>query len=122
MQSHIDYDYPSPEEYAAAIRKFAEAGFEIQITEFDATINSKEGKYEQKGQKRAQQADYVGRIMQAVIAEKKAGANITSFTIWGLYDKISWRAKSQPTLFKDSINDPKDSYYTFMEAAKTWNS
>ena len=122
MQSHIDYDYPSPEEYAAAIRKFAEAGFEIQITEFDATINNKEGNYQYENQKRAHQADYVGRIMQAVIAEKKAGANITGFTIWGLYDTISWRAKSQPTLFKASINDPKDSYYTFMEAAKTWNS
>ena len=120
MQSHIDYDYPSPEEYAATIRKFAEAGFEIQITEFDATINNKEGNYTWENQKRADQADYVGRIMTAVLAEKKAGANITGFTIWGLYDTISWRASSQPTLFKKSINDPKPSYYSFMEAAKNY--
>lgn len=128
MQSHIDYDYPTPAEYAATIRKFKEVGLEIQITEFDATINNNEGFFSQEYQKRADQADYVGRIMKAVVAERKAGANITSFTIWGLYDKVSWRGglqwggNSQPTLFRNSINDPKDSYYTFMDAAKVWNS
>lgn len=121
MQSHLDIDYPTPAQYCAAIKEFAKNDFEIQITEFDATINNQEGIYKAEGQKNANQGVYVGELMKAIIAERKAGAKISCFTIWGLYDEVSWRKESRPTLFWKSITDPKASYKSFMEAANDWN-
>ena len=39
MQSHVDIKRPTIEEYGAALEKFMAAGYEVQITELDFTIN-----------------------------------------------------------------------------------
>ena len=62
--------------------------------------------------------------MKAIIAKKRAGANITCLTLWGLYDEVSWRGGAQsggnshPLLFDTGLNDAKPSYYAFMDAIK----
>lgn len=47
---------------------------------------------------------------------------IAGVTIWGLYDKCSWKADTKPLLFGKSIMDPKASYYSFLDAAAIWYS
>ena len=124
MQSHLDYGVPSVSFYTDTIQKFADAGFEIQITELDVTINNLYGSYKDEGETDEQQAEYFGELMKAIIAKKRAGANITCLTLWGLYDEVSWRGGAQsggnshPLLFDTGLNDAKPSYYAFMDAIK----
>jgi endo-1,4-beta-xylanase len=47
--------------------------------------------------------------MQAIIDEKKAGANITAVVFWGITDGTSWRKDGCPLLFNSDYS-VKDSY------------
>ena len=134
MQSHVDIKRPTIEEYGAALEKFMEAGYEVQITELDFTINfDTDGTdkkdpsydYENEGETIEEQAAFVKDFMEMVIAKQKnrdktvSPKGITGLTIWGLYDSISWRGKSQPLLFGTSIDDPKPAFQAFLEASRT---
>ncbi len=110
MQSHLDVDYPQPGmtgKIATTIDTFAENGYEIQITELDVTDYDNSGK----------QTDYYCELIDMIIKKKKAGANITSITFWGLCDSNSWRRSGKPLLFS-AIFSPKDVFYKVIEAAK----
>lgn len=78
MQSHLSTTYPSVAYYKAALQKFANAGFVIQITELDVGNTSS-----------SQQASYVYDLESAILSVKKSGGNITGSTWWGLYDTVS---------------------------------
>ena len=134
MQSHVDVKRPTIEEYGAALEKFMAAGYEVQITELDFTINfdtdgtdKKDPSYDYKneGETIEDQAAFVIDFMEMVIAKQKnrnktvSPKGITGLTIWGLYDSISWRGKSQPLLFGTSIDDPKPAFQAFLEASRT---
>ena len=134
MQSHVDIKRPTIEEYGAALEKFMAAGYEVQITELDFTINfDTDGTdkkdpsydYENEGETIEEQAAFVKDFMEMVIAKQKnrdktvSPKGITGLTIWGLYDGISWRGKSQPLLFGTSIDDPKPAFQAFLEASRT---
>lgn len=134
MQSHVDIKRPTIEEYGAALEKFMAAGYEVQITELDFTINfDTDGTdkkdpsydYENEGETIEEQAAFVKDFMEMVIAKQKnrdktvSPKGITGLTIWGLYDSISWRGKSQPLLFGTSIDDPKPAFQAFLEASRT---
>lgn len=134
MQSHVDIKRPTIEEYGAALEKFMAAGYEVQITELDFTINfDTDGidkkdpsyDYENEGETIEEQAAFVKDFMEMVIAKQKnrdktvSPKGITGLTIWGLYDSISWRGKSQPLLFGTSIDDPKPAFQAFLEASRT---
>lgn len=106
MQSHLDTGYPSMSLYKSAMQKFMNAGLEMQITELDVTNTSD-----------SVQATYVYDLMSAIISAKKAGANITGVTWWGLYDSISWRSSQKPLLFS-GLNTPKASYNKSLQAFK----
>lgn len=119
MQSHLDVDYPSIESYGNTIDTFKNAGLEIQITELDITINYPKGSYNPNMNRTDEdQAEYYYQLMKTIIAKKKAGANITGITIWGLYDGVSWRGNYSPLLFASGMNDPKASFYRVIDAAK----
>ena len=45
MQSHLDVHWPDANYIGNTIDKFKNAGFEIQITELDATINAMQSRY-----------------------------------------------------------------------------
>ena len=134
MQSHVDIKRPTIEEYGTALEKFMNAGYEVQITELDFTINfdtdgtdKKDPSYDYKneGETIEEQAAFVKDFMEMVIAKQKnrnktvSPKGITGLTIWGLYDSISWRGKCQPLLFGKSIDDPKPAFTAFLEAACT---
>lgn len=134
MQSHVDIKRPTIEEYGAALEKFMAVGYEVQITELDFTINfDTDGTdkkdpsydYENEGETIEEQAAFVKDFMEMVIAKQKnrdktvSPKGITGLTIWGLYDSISWRGKSQPLLFGTSIDDPKPAFQAFLEASRT---
>ena len=134
MQSHVDIKRPTIEEYGAALEKFMAAGYEVQITELDFTINfDTDGTdkkdpsydYENEGETIEEQAAFVKDFMEMVIAKQKnrdktvSPKGITGLTIWGLYDGISWRGKSQPLLFGTSIDDSKPAFQAFLEASRT---
>ena len=105
MQSHLsDNDDPHPIKYITAMKKFLEAGYEVQITELD--VGSTNEMY---------QANYFYDIMKRVLALKKEGANITGITLWGLADTNSWRSDEKPLLYK-TLKTPKASYYKVLEA------
>ena len=123
MQSHLDVD-SSVELYMGALEKFAQAGLEIQITEWDATINSSGGSYRDKAQTESHQSIFVTRLMKRLVEFQKNTGAITGFTMWGLYDGVSWlggqqsRGNCHPLLFDSGLYDTKASYYAFMEALR----
>lgn len=132
MQSHVDVKVPTVSQYGSALEKFLAAGYEIQITELDFTINfdtegaSASYAYRDENETNADQAKFVKNLMQTIITKQKNRnktvnpKGITSITLWGLCDATSWRSQCAPLLFDTGIYDPKPSYYSFLEAAKVW--
>ncbi len=104
MQSHLDTSFPSPSYYKQALQAFANAGFEIQITELDATCTSE-----------STQAEYYYNIMKAILDVKKAGGNITAIIWWGLSDEDSWRSSKNPLLYSD-YGTQKAAYSSVIQA------
>ena len=110
MQSHLSVtgSYHSVDKFTTALNKFCKANLEVQITELDATRDGATAKEE---------AEYWKKIMKALIDAKKAGGNITSVTIWGLYDSTSWRAEGKPLPFTGLFHI-KDNFTALIEAAQ----
>ena len=102
MQSHLDVDWPDAGFIGQTIDKFQAAGLEIQITELDATINTRKTSYTLQDQ-----ADYYYSIIKMLKEKKQGGANITGVTFWGISDDASWRVSGQPLLFsKPGVKKP----------------
>ena len=132
MQSHVDVKVPTVSQYGSALEKFLAAGYEVQITELDFTINfdtegsSASYSYRDEGETDTDQAKFVKSLMQTIITKQKNRnktinpKGITSITLWGLCDATSWRSQCAPLLFDTSVYDPKLSYYSFIEAATIW--
>lgn len=106
MQSHLSTSYPSVAYYTQAVQSFVNAGFEVQITELDAT---------NKGDQDL--ANYLYSLMKNVISIKKAGGKITGLTIWGLADDVTWIKGQKPLLFS-TIGNPKTAYWSVLQAYK----
>lgn len=106
MQSHLSTSYPSVAYYTQAVQAFVNAGFEVQITELDAT---------NKGDQDL--ANYLYSLMKNVISIKKAGGKITGLTIWGLADDVTWIKGQKPLLFS-TIGNPKTAYWSVLQAYK----
>ncbi|MBQ8798463.1 MAG: endo-1,4-beta-xylanase [Lachnospiraceae bacterium] len=104
MQSHLGTTYPSVDYYIGAMKKFLNAGFEVQITEIDVT---------NKGD--VDMANYVYNLLSQVCALKKGGAKITGITWWGLSDQVTWIANASPLLFS-STGNAKYAYTRAIEA------
>lgn len=133
MQSHVDVKVPTVQQYGEALEKFLAAGYEIQITELDFTINfDTEGSratysYKDENETDADQEKFVKNLMETIITKQKNRdkavnpKGITSITLWGLCDSTSWRSSCEPLLFAENINEPKASFFAFIEAAKVWN-
>lgn len=129
MQTHVDVDRPTLDEYGAAMDKFLATGLEVQVTEMDVTTNfdpDNANTVQNKGQTDEDQAKYVGDLMKLIVTKQKqrdkavSPKGITGITIWGLCDTYSWRKNFKPLLFGKDINDPKPAFQAFMDAAKLW--
>lgn len=120
MQSHLNDESATVENFKTAIEKFAAQGYEIQITELDITNTGKvtgETTVEEKEEVYKANADMYSGIMTAILDAKKAGANISSVTIWGTTDAGSWRSDRAPVLFGTDISDVKPSFHAVIDAA-----
>ena len=115
MQSHLDVMYPNMEIYFRALDTFIAKGYEIQITELDVTLN-----YLGNQNTEEERLVYWQDLMEGIVKRQKESHAITSFTIWGMYDDISWRSAQTPLLFSHSYYEPKDAYYIVLEAAKLY--
>ena len=120
MQSHLTGpENPTIDLYAETLDKILATGLEVQVTELDAEVKGAEN--DEEGL--AEQAAYMKAIMETIVKKqlnRDKNANpkgITGVTVWGLYDSCSWRSNI-PLLFGSGINDPKPSFYAFIEAAK----
>lgn len=99
MQSHFDTTRPLEGDsgYMTAVRKFRdELGLQIHVTELDIGIAP--------GDTEESQGVYYQEFMEALLKEKRDGANITSLTFWGLTDGLSWRPGEQCLLFRDDLS------------------
>ena len=95
MQSHLDIGYPSASTYTQALKAFADLGLEVHITELDITTK---GNY-------SAQADLYRDVVKAAMNTPA----VTSLTVWGTNDGMSWRKESDPLLFDRSYS-PKAAY------------
>jgi len=97
MQSHIG-TYTSINQYMLALQKYVdELGVEIQITELDIGADNSDNWEEKQGK-------FFGKFMRRVIDLKNNGVPITSVTLWGITDSLSWKASDRPLVFRDDLS------------------
>lgn len=110
MQSHLQLESPSANDYRAAVRRYGELGLQIQVTELDVFSPA----ISEKAMLRL--AERYRTIFSILLEEKKAGrANVTGVTFWGLQDEESWltgfrRQECRPLLFEHGYR-PKAAFY-----------
>ncbi len=108
MQAHLSVG-DSIAQFISAVEKFADAGYEIQLTELDVGIKSKE-EYMSQGR-------FYENLLTGLVRLKKRGVNITAVTVWGLSDAHTWRRGEMP-LLRDENLAAKPAYEGFLSAAK----
>ncbi len=96
MQSHLATNYPSASVYKTGLEKFLSTGLDVQITELDI---------ETKGNDSAR-AQLFQDVFQMAVDHAD---QISSFTVWGTHDDISWRKNETPLLFGSNYS-PKPDY------------
>jgi len=101
MQSHLSTGWPDIGTYKSALTRFVGTGAEIHITELDLTIED--------GSNETAQAVKYKDVFDALKGAKEEGANITSVSVWGVRDDLSWRNSKNPLLFKQG-NAKKPAY------------
>ena len=116
MQMHISgTNVPSKDKVVSNMRRFADLGFKIYITEFDVNMHDVEGTDEEKDQK---QADIYGQMLEACL---EVGSDLCpNFGFLGLVDRQSWYGgigidDANPLLFYDDYK-PKPAFFAVRAA------
>lgn len=104
MQSHLDTNYPTAFVFHNTLKRFTDAGYEVQLTELDVICK-----------KENVQATYYYDLMTTILELKKEGRDISGITYWGMSDYNSWRSKDNPLLFSIA-GRPKEGYYKVLQA------
>ena len=104
MQAHLDTSYPTADAFKITVKKFTDAGYEVQLTELDVMCK-----------KESVQATYYYNLMKALLELKKEGRDISGITYWGMSDYTSWRSENSPLLFT-MPGKPKEGYYKVLQA------
>lgn len=105
MQSHIDTRQPlyGDNGYMTAVRKFTdELGLELHVTELD--IGIAKATETETAHTEEYQGEYYQKFMEALLKEKKDGANITCVTFWGFCDNLSWRPDENCLFLKEDLS------------------
>jgi len=114
LQFHISaYDLASfdlrEEEIRANIRRFADLGVAVQITELDLRVATLPG----------DRLDYQARAYQRLVDICRTEPGCSSLTVWGLGDAYSWiddvLGPDDPLLFDDDLR-PKPAYQGVLAA------
>ena len=110
MQSHVG-TWMNINEYVNALQRYHdELGVEINITELDIGADKSDNWEEKQGK-------YFGDFMAKVIELRKSGVPITSLTLWGISDSLSWKASDRPLVFRDDLSR-KPAFDAMIDAAK----
>jgi endo-1,4-beta-xylanase len=81
FQGHFDLQYPFPNDFADNLRRFADLGLEVAVTELDVRMETPA-----TPDKLAAQADYYRQTVQACLAVQAC----VGITVWGFADTYSW--------------------------------
>jgi GH35 family endo-1,4-beta-xylanase len=104
MQSHLSLSDRVSGAYYLAMKAFLEAGYELQVTELDIGMESL------TDNNLALQARKYKVLFNNLMKLKDDGYNVSSVTLWGISDNLSWRTGKYPLLFDSRLN-PKKAYY-----------
>ena len=110
MQSHFSVNNNAVE-ILMAVKKFCNAGYEVQMTELDIGMENKNPWYWKK------QTTLYKELFEGLVELKEEGYPITGVTVWGLSDTLTWRGGEYPLLFNTDLT-PKDAYYAVLEGVK----
>lgn len=110
MQGHLT-DTQDINQYMKALRKYSAVVDEVQITELDVGCSKTDENVW------LFQAKFYYEFFTRLIEEVKAGAKLTSVTVWGLTDDASWRRDANPLLFTGKL-ERKPAFEAVVMAAK----
>lgn len=110
MQGHLS-DTQDIDQYMRALRKYSAVVDEVQITELDVGCSKTDENVW------LFQAKFYYDFFARLIEEVKAGAKLTSVTVWGLTDDASWRKDANPLLFTGKL-ERKPAFDAVVMAAK----
>lgn len=110
MQGHLT-DTQDIDQYMKALRKYSAVVDEVQITELDVGCSKTDENVW------LFQAKFFYEFFTRLIEEVKAGAKLTSVTVWGLTDDASWRRDANPLLFTGKL-ERKPAFEAVVMAAK----
>eukprot|EP00118_Oscarella_pearsei_P020398 m.220867 g.220867 ORF g.220867 m.220867 type:complete len:363 (+) comp39951_c0_seq1:199-1287(+) len=106
---------PSYDDLATNIKRLADLGLEVHITEMDVSFQGGKGTTQELLK---QQADVYARVLKACLSNQKC----KNFEVWGYVDKYSWRkANEEPDLF-DSNYQPKPCFDAVAALLNTTNT
>lgn len=115
MQMHIDgTNYPTKDKVVENMRRFADLGLKIYVTEFDVNMHNFEASDKESDQL---QADIYKDLVSACL---EVGANVcNNFGFLGLVDRQSWYGgigldDANPLLFYDDYR-PKPAFFAIRE-------
>lgn len=115
MQMHISgTDAPTTEKVVANMRRFADLGIKIYITEFDVNMHDTQGSDEEKD---SQQAKIYSDMLRACL---EVGSNVCpNFGFLGLIDRQSWYNgigldDANPLLFRSDYT-PKPAFFSIRD-------
>lgn len=110
MQGHLN-DTQNIDQYMKALQKYSAVVDEVHITELDVGCSKTDDNVW------LFQAKFYYDFFSRLIEEVKAGAKLTSVTVWGLTDDASWRRDANPLLFTGKL-ERKPAFEAVVMAAK----
>jgi len=103
--------YPEYESVVEVMKKYADLGLEVQITEMDVSCQNNSIEEFEK------QAEIYGVALRACLDSP----NCSAFLLWGFGDKLSWKDDKYALIF-DADLKPKPAYYTLLDILKEYNA
>jgi len=124
LQGHWAINEPTPEQLESTIKRFADLGLNIQITELDISVYPKEHDARERKLEDANSAfttekenAQIEKYKMCFETFKKYKNNISSVTFWNISDRSSWldnfpvrNRKDYPLLFDKDLK-PKKAYW-----------
>ncbi|MCR5323898.1 MAG: endo-1,4-beta-xylanase [Lachnospiraceae bacterium] len=110
MQGHLS-DTQNIDQYISALEKYNAAVGEVQITELDVgcTHHDENRWY--------YQAKFYYDLFSRLVAAKESGVNLSSVTLWGLSDEMTWRSGDDPLVLNGDLSK-KPAYDAMLLAAE----
>lgn len=114
MQGYWGLDYPTDKMIETAIRKFAELGLEIHITELSIGVDTETpAQFEKQGKRYGD----VFSLISSLDKENGGPADITSVTLFGLIDHYREGDTTNTRIFNSDYS-PKPAFYAIEDAVQ----